>query len=72
MNHAVDRTREPCCMLNGCVLSCLEVTSGTCRVADGTIYVAVGQRPPTAWLAVDWVNWSAHSKSKWASLTHVG
>ena len=26
----------------------------------------------TAWLAVDWVNWSAHGKSKWAGLTYIG
>ena len=26
----------------------------------------------TAWLAADWVNWSAHGKSKWAGLTYIG
>ena len=29
-------------------------------------------RQKTAWLAVDWVNWLAHGKSKWAGLTYIG
>jgi hypothetical protein len=26
----------------------------------------------TAWLAVGWVNWSAHGKPKWAGLIYIG
>ena len=29
-------------------------------------------RQNTAWLAVDWVTWLAHGKSKWAGLTYIG
>ena len=29
-------------------------------------------RHKTAWLAVNWVNWSAQGKLKWTDLTYIG
>ena len=46
------------------VITAFKVTGDTLSIARA--------RHKTAWLAVDWVNWSAHGKSKWAGLTNIG
>ena len=45
-------------------------TSFQRSMSNMVAFGSVGHK--TVWLAVDWVNWSAHGKSKWAGLTYIG